>query len=166
MHIPPYHRRKSWQRFIAGAVIGAVLAYMVYLYIYGSLYEQLLQENYQIQAELDEVKRHNEALLEDNEELDKRSNQPLTVETIQVKISNGSELKDELIIHQLEEMMKEEINHLVGKDLSSIAGSDELLISTIENKSFTIDGFTYSFKIEKLIISTDVKLTAEAELSN
>ncbi|MFC2948643.1 sporulation membrane protein YtrI [Virgibacillus sediminis] len=167
MHIPPYHRKKTWQRFIVGAVTGAVMAYLVYLYIYGSLYEQLLEENYQLQSELEEVKRHNEALLEDNEELDKKTKTPVTVETIQVKISNGKDLKlDDLILHQLEEMIKEEINHLVGKDLSAIANSDELLISTIENKSFTVDGFTYFFKIEKLLISTDIKLTAEAELSN
>lgn len=84
MHIPPYHKKATWQRFFIGTVIGAILSYGVYLYIYGSLYEQLLEENLELEAEVTELERQNEALTQDKEDLDEQTQQPITVETIEI----------------------------------------------------------------------------------
>lgn len=167
MHIPPYHKKATWQRFFVGAVIGAILSYGVYLYIYGSLYEQLLEDNLELEAEVTELEKQNEALTQDKEDLDEQKEQPITVETIEINITNESELRlDRLIVHQLEELINEEINHLIGENVTIIDESSQLLRSSIENKGFSVDDFTYYFDVLQLTISRNMILTVEAKLSN
>ncbi|UJL45052.1 hypothetical protein KFZ58_11545 [Virgibacillus sp. NKC19-16] len=167
MHIPPYHKKATWQRFFIGTVIGAILSYGVYLYIYGSLYEQLLEENLELEAEVTELERQNEALTQDKEDLDEQTQQPITVETIEINITNDEELRlDRLIVHQLEDLINEEINHLIGENVTMIDDSSQLLRSSIENKGFTVDDFTYYFEVTQLTVSRNMILTVEATLSN
>ncbi|AXI09677.1 hypothetical protein CV093_13175 [Oceanobacillus sp. 143] len=167
MHIPPYHKKPSWQRFLAGAAIGSVLSYCLLMYMYGYQYEKLIAENYELQAEVTKLKAQNEALLKDKEDLSEKSNQSLTVQAIEVEITNGTELKlDRLITFQLEEMMKAAIHSIIGEPINVVAGSEELLVSTIENKGFTVDDFTYYFDITRLtMISQTVKITVKTKLS-
>lgn len=167
MHIPPYHKKITWQRFFIGAVFGALISYGIYIYIYGSLYERVLEENLEIQSELTDVKNQNEALLQDKEDLDEKSNEPQTVESIEVTITSQDALRlDRLIIHQLEDLIKEEINHLIGQEIATVEESNQLLLSTIENKGFTVDDVTYYFDVSLLVISNTVKLTVETKLTN
>jgi hypothetical protein len=168
MHIPPYHKKVTWQRFFVGMLFGGVIAYCTLIYMYGEMYEQLLKENREYRTELTELRDLNEALLQDKKDLNEKSKEPLTVETIEINIANKNEYRlDRLIVHDLEEMVKKEIKHIIGRDISIIDKSDDLLISSIENKNFTVDEFTYSFKVEKLaIISQTVKLTLHAELAD
>ncbi len=166
MHIPPYFLKRSWQRFLFGCFIGAVCAYTIFIFMYGSMYEQLYEENVQMQSEVAELKKQNEALLADKEDLNKKSDEAVTVETIEVKITNKEELKlDRLITHQLEDMIRQELDYIIGTDINTLAESDHLLLAAIENKDFTIDEFTYSFEISLLTISRQVKITAEAKIS-
>lgn len=167
MHIPPYYKKKSWQRFFIGAFIGAVIAYCIFIFMYGSMYERLFEHNLDLQSELTELEKQNEALLQDKKDLNEKSKAPVTVDGIEIHITNEKQLRlDRLIIHQLEEMMKQEIDHIIGQDISVVAESDRLLLSTIENKAFSIDDFTYSFEISKLTISKTVKITAKAKMSD
>lgn len=165
MHIPPYHKKPYWQLFMAGCAIGGIIAYIVLLSMYGKMYEGLIEENVKQQAEINDLERQNEALLKDKEDLNEKANEPRVVESIVVQITNWDSLRlDRLIIHQLEELIKEEINYIVGRDVELISEMDELLISTIENKAFTVDDFTYYFQVEKLTIARKVKLSVFAEL--
>ncbi|MFD1038112.1 sporulation membrane protein YtrI [Virgibacillus byunsanensis] len=167
MHIPPYHKKPSWQRFLIGIVIGGIIAYCIVIFMYGAMYERLLEQNLDLQSQVTELKNQNEALLEDKEDLDEKAKEPLVINTVEVKITNEEQLRlDRLIIHQLEEMVKQEISHVIGQDINVIDKSDQLLISTIENKGFTVDDFTYYFDVSKLTISQTVKLTVEAKVSN
>ncbi|MFD1851910.1 sporulation membrane protein YtrI [Oceanobacillus bengalensis] len=168
MHIPPYHKKPSWQLFIVGAAFGAIISYFVLIYMYGSMYEALMEENLELQSENNDLNTQNEALLADNENLNEETNKEPTVESIEVEIVNGEKLKlDRLIMHELQEMIKEEINHLIGEDISIIAKSDFLLERAIENKGFTIEDFTYYFDIRKLkLISSTLELTLDAKLTN
>nr|WP_235186695.1 hypothetical protein [Geobacillus sp. FW23] len=43
MRIPPYYQYPSWQRFFAGAAIGALISWFVFLYIFGVLQEKQVQ---------------------------------------------------------------------------------------------------------------------------
>ncbi|WP_373893051.1 sporulation membrane protein YtrI [Virgibacillus sp. CBA3643] len=167
MHIPPYHKKATWQRFFVGGVIGAILAYGIYLYIYGSLYEQLLEENLELEAEVTELEKQNEALTQDKEDLDAQREQPIIVETIEINITNDEELRlDRLIVHQLEELINEEINHLIGENVTIIDESSQLLRSSVENKGFTVDDFTYYFDVAQLTVSRNMILTVEAKLTD
>lgn len=165
MHFPRYHEKKSWQRFFLGFFTGVVITYAIIMYMYGSMYEQLFEKNLTLSSQVVELEDLYESLLQDKEE--EESKKRLTVETIEIMISNKDELKlDRLIIHQFSEMIKEEVKHIIGQDLSILAESDQLLISTVENKAFSIDDFTYYFEVEKLIISQTVKLHLIAKISN
>lgn len=166
MHIPPYYRKESWQRFLSGCFIGAVIAYCIFLFMYGSMYERLFEENIRIQSELTELKKQNDALLQDKKDLNAKSNEAITVDKIEVNITNSEEIRlDRLIIHQLEDMVKQEFDHIIGEDVTVVAESDELLLTAIENKEFTIDDFTYSFEVHMLTISDEVKITTDVEVS-
>ncbi|ASK62977.1 hypothetical protein CFK37_12900 [Virgibacillus phasianinus] len=165
MHIPPYYKKKSWQRFLVGTFFGAIIGYCVLLYMYGNMYENLLEQNAELQSQVKELTSQNKALLKDKEDLDQQSKESDTVKAIEITISNGEELKmDRLIVHQLEDLIKEEISHIIGQDVDIVSESDLLLMSTIENKSFRVDDMTYKFTVSKLSITETVKLTMEAEI--
>lgn len=167
MHIPPYYKKESWQRFFIGTFVGAVIAYVIFIYMYGSMYEKLYEENIDLQSQVSTLKKQNDALLEDNEDLDEKSKDPITINAIEIDITNAEELRlDSLIILQLEEMIKDEIGHIIGQDLSIVTKSDQLLLSTIENKTYTVDDFSYHFEVTKLTISQTVRITVETKLSD
>lgn len=167
MHIPPYYKKESWQRFFIGAFAGAIIAYVIFIYMYGSMYEKIYEQNIDLQSQVNELKKQNDALLEDNEDLDEKSQEPVAVNSIEIEIINDKELHlDRLIVLQLEEMIKDEISHVIGQELSTVAKSVKLLSSTIENKKFPVEDFSYYFEIKELIISQTINITVEAKLSD
>lgn len=163
MHFPPYHRNKSWQYFFVGIFVGSLIGYLVLLYMYGTMYEELLSRNFQLQEEIIDLREQNDVLLESQEE---RSGEP-TVDEIDIIISNPELMKDDsLIVSQLKTLIKEEISHLIGTEIEIISSSDELLISSIENKAFTLDDMTYHFTITRLTIAPKMKLVVTASILN
>ena len=166
MHIPPYHKKMSWQRFFIGLFFGALISYGIVIYMYGQMYEELLEKNLALQSELSDVKKQNESLLKTNEDLDEQSKKPITVESIDMVIENKEELKlDTFTVHKLEDLIKQEIDHLVGQDVYIVSESEELLIAAIENNVYEADDFSYEFEISKLTISNHIKITVDAKLS-
>ena len=160
MHIPPYHKKPSWQRFFAGLFFGGIISYGVFIFMYGTMYEKLLAENYILSSQVRELEEQNDALLKDKKENDERSNMPITISSIDIAIEGGEQLRmDRLIEHQLEEMIKEEVANLIGQEVEIVSQSDQLLISTIENKGYKLDDFTYHFRVLKLTIATELKIT-------
>jgi len=81
-------------------------------------------------------------------------------------IENKEELKlDTFTVHKLEDLIKQEIDHLVGQDVYIVSESEELLIAAIENNVYEADDFSYEFEISKLTISNHIKITVDAKLS-
>lgn len=165
MYIPPHLKRKSWRRFFVGVFFGTVISYCIFIFMYGAMYEKLLDKNLQLQARVTELTSHNEALLADYKNLDEQTKKKIKVESIEVEISNEKQLLlDRLIIHQLQEAIKKEINHILGQDIEIVAQSDQLLASTIENKIFTVDDFSYRFEVRKLIISKKIRIIVKGKM--
>lgn len=165
MHIPPYHKKRSYQLFLLGAVTGAIAAYLVLLFMYGKMYERLIYDQLQLQTALTEMEAQHEALLEDQEEREEKSNAIIT--SIQIEFMNAQELKfDRLITLQIEDLIKRELTDIIGKNIQSVSDSDDLLVTIIENKTFTIDDLSYQFEVKKLAISERVKLTLEGKLAD
>src|SRR5699024_10201500 len=153
MHIPPVYKRPSWQRFLIGVVVGVVVAYVIMLFMYGTIYEQIVQENSELRASNKELTNFNDALPEDKEEAEEQEAKPYTIEQIDIMIENEKELRlDRLATHQLEELITDEIDLIIGKSVQSTAENNELLIAAIENKTFKIDGFSYSFEVSRFIL--------------
>lgn len=168
MHVPSYHKRPGWQRFLIGVFFGGLISYWIVLFMYGTMYERLIKENSELQNALNDANSRIEVLKKDNENLDEKSRQPATIEGIQLQILNAEDLKiDSLLQIELEGLVKEEIKDIIGKDIKSIANSDSLIFSSIENKTYVVDDFTYSFDIERLILVTPtVRIVVIAKISN
>lgn len=167
MHVPPYHKRKGWQRFLAGGFIGAILAYAIFIYMYGSMYERLFEENQHLEADVKELEDQNEALLQDKKDLDKEKSEEATVEKIEITIANKDELEiDRLLIHELEGKVQETLKHVINQEVSIVGESEHLLVSTLEKQEIEIDDFTYQFHVTRLIVSKKLKVTLDASIVN
>lgn len=143
---------------------GAVIAYIVLIFMYGKMYENLMTENIKLNSEIQDLERRNEALLQDKESLEERN---FIIQSIEIEFSNAEELRmDRLIIHQLENLIKNEIDQIIGKEIDSVADNDELLITVIENKTFTIDDLSYEFEVVKMSITERLRITLEASLTD
>ncbi|WP_186578390.1 sporulation membrane protein YtrI [Aquibacillus kalidii] len=172
MHIPPYYKKESWQRFFAGTFFGGIIAFIVFIYMYGQLYENWVEENINLRARVNELETNNKVLEENKKEADKQSQQQLSIDEITISIQNLKELKlekDSLMKHQLEQAIKEEIIHIIGQDVQSVADNYQLLISTIENKTYKIDNlseFTYSATVNRLFLTPSfVQIHVELSIS-
>lgn len=155
MHIPPYHKKRSWQIFLIGLFTGSVIAYIILVIMYGKMYEAVIAEKIALTSSYNELKRQNEALIEDKEQLQDKS--ILTVKSIDIFYENDGEFRfDRLMIHQLNDLIQQELNDIVGKEVKTISANSELLVTVIENKTFTIDELSYQFEVRKLTITEQV----------
>lgn len=146
--------------------MGAIIAYALFVFMNGQLYEQLLTESYELQAELSELEKQNELLQQDKQDLDERANQAITIEKITIQIENEEELRlDRLVSHQMNEMLKAELEHLLGEEVTAVEKSGQLLVSTLEKNPLTIDEVTYNFTVKRLVISTHLKFTLKAKIA-
>lgn len=163
MHIPPYYKKKTWQMFFIGVFVGGIIGYFVLLYMYSSMYEELLEKNYDLREALIDLREQNEVLLKNQEQ----QVSELTVKEIEIIIENEELLKnDSLLVSQLKTLIKEEISYLIGTDVLIISASEALLLAAIENKAFSIDNVTYRFTVTRLTISQTLKIVVEASLIN
>lgn len=166
MRIPSERQVRKWYHFITGMIFGAIIAYILFIFMNGQLYEQLLTESYELQAQLSELEKQYELLERDKEDLDERAQQAITIEKMTIEIINEKELRlDRIISHQMIEQIKENIDHLLGKDIHVVEQSSELLISTIENKPLHIEEITYEITVERLIIAPHLKLMITIDIA-
>lgn len=157
MHIPPYHRKRSWQVFAIGLFVGIIIAYIIFIFMYGKLYGSALTELTELQAEVIDLERKNEILLHDKELLQRE--QQLTIQEIDIYFINDKQFRfDRLTIHQLKSLIKKELQDMIGKEVKSIANHHTLMTNLIEKREFSIDDLSYSFTVEKLIITERVEI--------
>ncbi|KIY22133.1 MULTISPECIES: sporulation membrane protein YtrI [Mesobacillus] len=166
MRIPPYYRRPEWQRFFSGAAIGALVSWILFLYLNGEWMEIHAKTIEKQKKEIADLKSDIEIWMEDYEELNKKNQEKLTVQEIKVKIVNAKKYKqlDTLSIYEMEEEMQGQLNMLLAKDLDSVFQSRELITRVIENKSIGIGDKHYKLKIKSMVIYTSVSILVEITL--
>lgn len=164
IYIPPAYRKKEWMRLFSGIIIGTILGYLFFLFIHGQLQEKYAEEHIELTTEMNQLEAKYEGLLKENRE--GQEYKPLRVLDINIQYTNAKKLEVDLLTqHQLTNLIKEQLTSITGKDLRIIAEQDELIISTIENKNYVIDDFSYGIKVTKLIVSEIVRLELKIELS-
>ncbi|KGX93370.1 hypothetical protein N781_09955 [Pontibacillus halophilus JSM 076056 = DSM 19796] len=167
MHIPPYYKRPSWQRFFAGVFIGGIVAFGLFLYMYGSLAEKWVEENLALEAKVKDLEFELEVLNKDKEEMNKEQKELVTIQEIEVNFTNDKELKlDRLISHQLKEMIKNEIRHVIGQSIQSISDSRTLLISAIQHKKYEVDDLKYNVHVDHLTIGPTLSLSIKLSVTS
>ncbi|MBM7554976.1 sporulation membrane protein YtrI [Thalassobacillus pellis] len=159
MHIPPYYKRKSWQRFLSGMLLGALVGYGIFLFIHGSLMEHWVEENIRLKGELSDLEATYENLLENHESEKKQ----YTVEQTEIELTNND--IDRLTKHQLQTLIKEEIQDVIGKNVEELSKNSEFLYKTIENKQFTIDDFTYKVEVKQLTIARVLSIKVKVSVN-
>ncbi|RSD27706.1 sporulation membrane protein YtrI [Mesobacillus subterraneus] len=167
MRIPPYYRKPEWQRFFSGMAVGAVLGWILFLYIYGVSMEKSSKKIEQQKDEIAELKSDIQIWMDDYAELNKKNQEKLTVQEIKVKIVNDQKYKkylDTLSIYEIEEETKGQLNILLAKDLDSVFKSRELITKLIENKSIKVNDKRYKLKIKSMVIYTSVSIQVEISL--
>jgi len=166
MHIPPLFKKRNWQILIIGICIGGITAYSIIIFMYGEMYEKLFEKNLHLQEEIIELTNRNDTLLKDKEDFDEKQSELLMIETVVIDIRNEDEMDfDRLSLIQLKQLIKREVDHIIGKNLQTVSENDQLLISSIENKPFKLGDFFYYFRVYQLTITNHVKITLEAKLS-
>lgn len=169
MHIPPYYKNKAWQRFLAGILVGTLIGYYIFIFLFGQLQEDWIEENLALRGELQELQQNYETLLENHRALDQQTKEDYQIEEIKINFLNTKELKidnDRIMLYQLEEAINEEANQAVGKNIDDIADSIDLLISAIENKTINIDDFRYQAQVEQIIVSRTLTLSIRLKIGN
>jgi hypothetical protein len=164
MRIPPYYRRPSWQRFFAGAAVGGVISWCIFLYIYGVWQEEnteLLRKQQQKIIDLNEEKK---IWQEEYKEMNKRNIEQLTVQKINIKITNWEKYKlDLLSVSETEDSVKDDISMMLAKDLDTVYKSKDLLKKIIENKPIKINDKRYKLKVKEMVIYTNLSIQLEIQ---
>lgn len=153
MRIPPYYEKGSWQRFFAGAVIGAIISWIMFAYMFGVYQDTQIKH---ISKQAQEIKNLQEDIKiwqEDYKKLNEENQKGLTLQEINVKLTNAELYKfDTFRQYQLESEARKELNHLIAKEITTIYESQELIERVIENKTFSIDDKDYQLEVREIYL--------------
>ncbi|MCM3162846.1 MULTISPECIES: sporulation membrane protein YtrI [Bacillaceae] len=155
MRIPPHYQQPSWQRFFAGAAIGAVISWGVFLFIFGVIQEEhstIINKQKQTIQDLENDKK---IYQEEYTKLNKKAQEKLTVQEIKIKLTNGDRyLFKDFRITNIENSVKEDLKDVMAKDIESIVSNHLLIERIIENKPLKFDGKEYKLEMTKFMLTT------------
>ncbi|AZU63600.1 sporulation membrane protein YtrI [Neobacillus mesonae] len=164
MRIPPYYRRPSWQRFFAGMAVGGAISWCIFLYIFGVWQEENAKLIRKQQNDITELNNDIKIWQEDYEELNNRNLAKITVQNIQIKITNWERYKlDDFSVFETEEAVRNDIKMVLAKDLETVAKSKDLVKKIIENKPIKINDKRYKLKVKEMIIFTTLTIQLEIQ---
>jgi hypothetical protein len=165
MRIPPYHRDKTWQRFFAGMALGAVISWFVFLQLFGILQEKQVRTITELKDKIVDLENDIQIWKEDYIELNKMNKKKLTIQEIKINITNAEQYKlDSYTKFRIQESVKQDIAHLIAKDIETVYKSKELLRKTIENKTYQIDDRRYKAEIYELFLFTTLSIELKIKL--
>ncbi len=164
MRIPPYYRRPSWQRFFSGMAVGGAISWCIFLYIFGVWQDKHI---YKIRKQADDISEYKKDILiwqQEYKEINKRNIEQLTVQKINIKITNWERYKlDTLSVFETEEAVKDDISMMLAKDIDTVYKSKELIKKIIENKAVKLNDKRYKLKVKELVIYTTLTIQLEIE---
>ncbi|ELK47293.1 hypothetical protein QRD89_13010 [Halobacillus sp. ACCC02827] len=164
MQFPPYHKKKEWRRLFAGIVLGAVIGYLFFLYVHGQLQEKYTEEYIEMNAKMNEMEAKYEGLLKNQEE-DPQA-KPLSVKDIAVSYTNAKKLNIDLLTqHELTTLVKQQLASIPGKDIKVVGSQVDLMIASVESKSYAVDDLSYELKVERLVVYETLSLNLEIIIS-
>jgi hypothetical protein len=168
MRIPPYYEKGSWQRFFAGGVVGGILSWIIFAYMFG-VYQDIQIKHITKQAEeIRKLKANIEIWQEDYKKLNEENQKGITLQEINVKLINAEKYKfDSLRKLDLESKVREDISHLIAKEISTIYDDQDLIERAIENRSFTIDDKDYQLEVRGIyLLYTNLEIQVAMKFKN
>lgn len=162
MRIPPLYRYPSWQRFFAGAAIGGVISWCIFLYIFGFWQDKHTKIIHKQQEDIADLKKDISIWQEEYKAANKRNIEKITVQKIDVKITNWKKYNiDSFSAFQVEDSVKEDIRMALAKDLDTVYTSRDLIKKIIENKTVKISGKRYKLEVKEMVIYTTLSIRLE-----
>lgn len=162
MRIPPFYRRASWQRFFAGTAIGGAISWCIFLYIFGVWQEEHTKLIRQQEKDIVDLQEEKKIWQEEYKEMNKRNIEQLTVQKINIKITNWEKYKlDSLSVLETEDIVRDDISMMIAKDIETVYKSKELLKRIIENKTVKINDKRYKLKVKEMVIYTTLTIQLE-----
>jgi hypothetical protein len=159
MRIPPLYRRPAWQRFFAGMAVGGVISWCIFLYIYGVWQEENTELIREQSQEIVDLKDEKKIWQEEYKEINKRKIEQLTVQNINVRITNWEKYKlDLLSVSETEDAVRDDISLMIAKDIETVYKSKDLLKKIIENKPIKINDKRYKLKVEEMVFYTNLSI--------
>lgn len=164
MRLPSSYRLKEWRRLFAGMAIGAIISWLIFLYIYGEWQEEYSMKIQLQEEDIRELTKEKEIWQEDIEKINKENQEKLTIQNIEVKIINYEKYKLDLYsVHEIEEAVKEDIRTLLAKDIETASKSGDLIRKAIENKTFKAHEKRYRLRIKEIVYYTTLSIKVELQ---
>jgi hypothetical protein len=165
MRIPPYYRKRSWQRFLAGVAIGGLISWFIFLYIFGEWQEKYSKQIKKQEEDIADLIQDKKIWQEEYKELNKKNQKQLTIQDIKIKVKNSDKYKlDSFSVFEIEKQIKEDINIMEAKDLDTVYKSRELIKKIIENKVFKINEKRYRAEVKEMVIYTTLSIQVDIKL--
>ncbi|MFD3445327.1 sporulation membrane protein YtrI [Microbacteriaceae bacterium 4G12] len=160
MRIPPLYRSPRWQIFFAGAAIGGILSWGIFLYVYGVFHEEQRTLILKQQDQIVQLKKHNHLLVEDQKKFNEENKRMLTIQNIKVDIINHEQYDvDSLAVHSLTTDVKNDLQNLLTQNIQSVAKNKGLLIAAIENKIYKRNEQSYHFQVHTIYFDTTLEIS-------
>jgi hypothetical protein len=162
MRIPPYYHYPTWQRFFAGMAIGGAISWCIFLYIFGVWQEKhtaLIKEQTEVIVDLENEKK---IWQEEYKEINKRTIEQLTIQKINVKLTNGEKYElDQLSVLEIEDAIKDDISMMIAKDLDTVYKSRDLIKKIIHNKTVKIQDKRYNLEVKEMVFYSTLTIHLE-----
>ncbi len=165
MRIPDFYQNVGWQRFFSGIFVGSLVAWFIFLHMYGVLQEEQAQKIIILQDEIKDMKGDMNLWQQDYMERNKENANKLIIEKIKIDITNAEKTHlGEYSKFQIEESVKENIHHLVAKDIETAYQSREILKKAIENKIYVVNNLRYEVRVREILFFTTLSVNLEVTL--
>ncbi|MFC0270285.1 sporulation membrane protein YtrI [Metabacillus herbersteinensis] len=162
MRIPPYYRLPTWQRFFAGMIIGAIVSWCVFLFIFGILQEDQVKTIQKQKDIIQVLENQNKIWREDVDLLNKKNEEKLTVKDIRVKLMNGERFHfNTLMTYNVEKRVKDDLSDVIAKDIESVYSNRKLIKKAIENTIYKMDAKEYKVKVTEFVLFTTIYIEIE-----
>ncbi|PFZ06300.1 hypothetical protein COL60_21335 [Bacillus pseudomycoides] len=160
MRVPSAKIAKKWYLFLGGAAVGGILSWFIFLYIYGVFQEDYAKKIVFQETEITRLKKNLHVLTEDRTKLNEENKSLLTIQEIKIEIPNHDKYDlDRVTLENMITSLQEDLQHLVTKNVQSVAKNKELLIKAIENKVYKHYDRSYRFKIETISFDTVLEIS-------
>ncbi|CAH0127688.1 Sporulation membrane protein YtrI [Peribacillus sp. Bi96] len=158
MRIPPYHRAPTWQRFFAGAALGGLLSWVIFFYMYGVQQEKQIRTLHEQREEIKDLNEEISIWEQDYKKLNQKNEEILTIQEVEVTITNEKYSLDRLSIAEAEDVIEDDLSSLLAKDVVSVYNGKSLLKKSIENKIVTINKKRYQLEVVEIMYYTKMNI--------
>ena len=162
MKPPNLQDKKSWQRFFAGIAIGAIISWLMYVYMHGLMQEKQIITIEEQKKEIADLQRKIEIWEKDYEAKNEETEEKLTLEEIQVTVENYRMYKlDLLSVLETQDEIRKDLSSLISKDLETVYKGKSLIRKAIENKTIEINDKKYTFKVTEMMFYSNLSIEVQ-----